>query len=95
MVLESAEKKKLEHPGGDEVLARLGGKNAGLPFFAFVDAKGELIANSKRAPEGNNIGHPFAPEEIGWFMTMLQKAAPRMTVGDRKTIEDWLKTQKR
>jgi len=80
-------------------MAKLDGKNAGLPFFAFVDRKGELIVNSKR-PTGNqsensNIGHPFAPEEIAWFMKMLSKAAPRMTQVETQKIETWLKQQKK
>ena len=95
MVQESAEKKHLENPGGEAVLGKLGGRNSGLPFFAFVDAKGELLVNSKGAANGNNIGHPYEPSEIAWFMTMLQKAAPKMTANERKTIEDWLGNQKK
>jgi hypothetical protein len=98
-VMESTEKKKLENPGGDEVLDKLGGKGAGLPFFAFVDAKGELIVNAKRPVEGKeggaNIGHPFAPEEVDWFMTMLKKAAPKIAEKETSTIHEWLKNQKK
>jgi hypothetical protein len=97
--MEADANKKLENPGGDQVLARLGGKGAGLPFFAFVDAKGELIVSAKRPvegkPEGANIGHPYQADEIAWFMTMLRKAAPMMTAAERLTIEDWLKSQKK
>lgn len=80
-------------------MEKLGGRNAGLPFFAFVDPKGELIVNSKQPtasePEGSNIGHPFAPEEIAWFMKMLNKAAPKMTQAEAQKIENWLKQQKK
>jgi hypothetical protein len=58
-----------------------------------------LIVNSNRPvngkQEGANIGHPFAPEEVEFFMTMLKKAAPKMEPPERKTIEDWLKSQKK
>lgn len=91
--MERPEKKGLENAGSDGVLAKLGGKNPGLPFFAFLDAKGEMIVNSKKA--GNNIGHPFQPDEIAWFMTMLDKAAPKMSANERGTIESWLKNQKK
>ena len=98
-VLEGEARKNLENPGGDKVLANLGGNNAGLPFFAFADAQGGLIVNARRTSAGNvdgtNIGHPFAPEEIEWFMTMLKKAASKMDPPERKTIEDWLKNQKK
>jgi len=79
-------------------MEKFGGVNAGLPFFAFVDAKGELIVNTMRPtgrePAASNIGHPFAPEEIAWFMQMLNKAAPRMTQAEAQKIESWLKQKK-
>jgi hypothetical protein len=97
--MENAANKSRENAGGEGILVKLGGQGAGLPFFAFVDAKGELIVNSKRpvpAREGGaNIGHPFAPEEVAWFMTMLQKAGPKMTEKERGIIETWLKNQKK
>ena len=99
VVKESEKNKHLENAGGTEWLDKLGGKSGGLPFFAFVDAKGELIVNSKRSVDGKsdgaNIGHPFAPEEIAWFMKMLGKAAPRMMPKETQTIETWLKGQKK
>ena len=99
VVQESDTRKNLENPGGENVLGKLGGKNSGLPFFAFTDAKGDLIVNSKRPSggniEGSNIGHPFAPEEVEFFMTMLKKAAPKMETSERKTIEAWLQRQKK
>jgi hypothetical protein len=98
-VMERPEKKNLENPGGDAVLDKVGGKGAGLPFFAFLDAQGELIVNTKRPlpgkEDGANIGHPFAPEEVDWFMTMLKKAAPKMSEKETSTVLDWLKNQKK
>jgi hypothetical protein len=98
-VLERPEKKSLENPGGDTILDKLGGKNSGLPFFAFVDAQGELIVNTKRPVPGKeggaNIGHPFAPEEVDWFMTMLKEGAPKMTEKETGVIYEWLKNQKK
>lgn len=81
------------------MLFKLGGKDSGLPFHAFLDAKGELIASSERPAAGKtpggNIGHPFAPDEIAWFMTMLRKAAPKMSDKDQGAVESWLKNQKK
>jgi hypothetical protein len=99
VVNESEKNKHLENAGGVTIMEKFGGRNAGLPFFAFVDARGELIVNSKRPtdgePAGSNIGHPFAPEEIAWFMKMLNKAAPKMTQAEAQKIETWLKQQKK
>ena len=99
VVMERAEKAALNNAGGEQVMEQLGGKNAGLPFIAFLDAKGGLIVNGRKPipgkPEGSNIGHPFQPQEIEWFMSMLEKATPTMSSAERKTLEDWLKGQKK
>ena len=93
-VNESPNKKNLENPGGSKVLDRVDGTGAGLPFFAFLNAKGEMIVNSKKDGR-SNIGHPFQAEEIDWFMSMLTKAAPGMSNAERQTIDNWLRTQKK
>ncbi|MFY9234728.1 MAG: hypothetical protein WAO58_09745 [Fimbriimonadaceae bacterium] len=99
VVLESPDKKNLENPGGDKFMEALGGKDAGLPFHAILDAKGKLIMNSKRKtpekPEGSNIGHPFAPEEVDHFMAMLKKGAPKIKPEDSKKLELFLRNQKK
>ncbi|HVV70407.1 MAG TPA: thioredoxin family protein, partial [Verrucomicrobiae bacterium] len=84
--------KQLENPGADKVLLQLGGP-AGLPYSAFLDAKGALIVNSKR--NGENIGYPGEPQEIDWFLQMMKKAAPRISDGDLRTIETALRSFKR
>ena len=91
VVQENAQNKALENPGADALLKDLGGP-AGLPYSAFLDAKGALIVNSKR--EGQNIGYPAQPHEINWFVQMMKKAAPRMSGEDLKTIETALRNFK-
>jgi thioredoxin-related protein len=97
-VLERDEKKALDTPGGDELMARLGGTE-GLPFFAFLDGQGAPIVNSIRPGEGGkpgvNIGHPVEPYEIDWFMTMLHKAVPGITSQEAAPLEAWLRAQKK
>jgi thiol-disulfide isomerase/thioredoxin len=87
----------LNHPGGMEVLARLGGAERGIPFMAVLDASGELLANSlmpvddRNALNGlANIGYPGEAKTIAHFLAMLQKAAPNMTATERGTLEAWL-----
>jgi hypothetical protein len=98
-VQEAEEKKSLNTPGGDEFLVRVGGKGQGVPFFAFLDSGGGLIVNAiapQRADHAaGNIGHPYEPHEVDWFMVMLSKAAPGMTADERSTIEKWLRAQKK
>src|ERR1039457_6324776 len=65
VVQENEKNKALENPGADALFKQLGGPS-GLPYSAFLDAKGTLIVNSKR--EGENIGYPAQPSEIDWFI---------------------------
>ncbi len=92
VVQENEKNKALENPGADTLLQRLGGP-AGLPYSAFLDAKGDLIVNSKR-DDLQNIGYPGAPQEIDWFVQMVKKAAPNISPGDLKTIETALRAFK-
>jgi thioredoxin-related protein len=98
-VQERGDMKRQDTPGGDELMAQVGGKNAaGLPFFAFLDSHGKLIVNSLRPvpgkSEGVNIGHPVQPEEVDWFMSMLRKAAPALTAEESLSIENYLRNQR-
>ncbi len=91
-VQESAAKKELENPGGEEFMKKLAGASPGLPFFAFLDDHGKSIVTSIR-PGSGNIGHPVQPQEIAWFMSMLEKAVPQMTKKERGILEEKLKDQ--
>ena len=92
VVQENAKNKSLENPGADALLQQLGGP-AGLPYSAFLDARGSLLVNSKH--DGQNIGYPGEPQEIDWFVQMMKKAAPKMSEADLKTIEAALRSFKR
>ena len=89
VVQEDDKNKVLENKGADKLMELLGGSEAGLPYSAFLDSKGELIANSML--KGNNIGYPGDPGEIDYFVQMMKKAAPKMSDGDLKTIETALR----
>lgn len=92
VVQENEQNKALENPGADALLNTLGGPS-GLPYYAFLDAKGALIVNSKH--DGQNIGFPGLPEEIDWFVQMMKKAAPNIGEDDVRTIETALKNPKK
>lgn len=92
VVQENEKNKALENPGADSLLKQLGGP-AGLPYFAFLDAQGAMIVNSKQ--DGQNIGYPAQPNEIEWFIQMMRKAAPGISTDDLKTIETVLRSFKR
>jgi hypothetical protein len=92
VVQENDKNKALENAGADDFLSQFGGPS-GLPYCAFLDSHGALIVNSKR--DGNNIGYPAEPEEIGWFVQMMKKAAPNISEADVKTVEQALRSFKR
>lgn len=93
-VLESGDKKALENPGGEAMMEKWGGKGAGLPFIAVVDAKGKLIVNSlKNGKPGANVGCPWEPDEVAWFMTMVGKSSS-MTPEEKKALERAMLAQK-
>jgi hypothetical protein len=92
VVQENDKNKALENPGADALLKQFGGPS-GLPYSAFLDAKGTLIVNSRL--KGQNIGYPGEPEEIDWFIQMMKKAAPNMSPDDLKTIETALRGLKK
>jgi len=73
-VQESPKNKKLETPGGAEVLKQYNGTNSGLPYWVIIDHKGKLLADSNNA-KGENLGCPASPEEVAVFTEKLKKTS--------------------
>jgi thioredoxin-related protein len=73
-VQESPKNKNLENPGGDEVLKKYKGAQAGLPFWLILDSNGTLLADSFNE-KGENSGCPSSPEEVADFVTKLKKTS--------------------
>ncbi len=95
VVLESRDKKNLENPGSDLVLKKLGGEKSGLPFVAIVDKKGKMVINSLRDGKADgNIGCPWEPDEVKWFLTMIDKTTSNMSAQERRDLEAGLLAQK-
>ena len=88
-----------DNPGSDTLLMKYGGMTsrgeASLPFIALLDQKAKLIVNSNRPVKNNaggeGMGFPTEPEEISWFLGMLQKAAPAMTAEEAHIIQEGLR----
>jgi thiol-disulfide isomerase/thioredoxin len=90
-VLEQGDKKALENEGGVALMESLGGKNAGLPFTAVVDAKGKLLMNSIRKKTGN-VGYPATDEEMDHWNQMMKATAPRISAYERGKMIAWMKS---
>jgi thiol:disulfide interchange protein len=90
VVQERDDKKALENPGGQDLMDMWGGAKSGLPFYVFLDASGKKIANSNAMPDGGNIGFPGTAKEVGAFLALVDKSAPRVSKGDRAKIASYL-----
>jgi len=73
-VLESANKKQLENPGGEAFLNKHAGKEPGLPFWIILDANGNKLADSQMNP-GGNVGCPATKEEVAHLLAVLEKTS--------------------
>ncbi|SMO58656.1 Thioredoxin-like [Chryseobacterium rhizoplanae] len=73
-VQERGDKKSLENLGGQELMNKYKGENAGLPFWLILNPKGEILADSFDA-KGENLGSPATPEEVNAFIAKLGKSS--------------------
>ncbi|MDR6462928.1 thioredoxin family protein [Chryseobacterium sediminis] len=73
-VQERGDKKSLENPGGQELMNKYKGENAGLPFWLILNPKGEVLVDSFDA-KGQNLGSPATPEEVTAFIAKLDKSS--------------------
>lgn len=73
-VQERGEKKVLENLGGQELMNKYKGQNAGLPFWLILNPKGVVLADSFDQ-KGDNLGSPATSEEVEAFLTKLEKGA--------------------
>lgn len=79
-------------PGGKAILSRYNDKAKGIPWFAFVDAKGKALATSDDA-KGENIGFPSAPGEIEHFTKMLETTHRKLSKGDIEQLAASLRAE--
>lgn len=84
-VQERGEKKSLENPGGQELMNKYKGENAGLPFWLILSSKGEVLADSFN-DKGENSGSPATPEEVSAFIAKLRKAS-KLNKEESETIQ--------
>ncbi len=68
-------------PGARDLVKPSGGRDAGLPWFAFLDGGGNVIIDSI-APATGNIGFPAKDVEYAHFKTMLEKVKRHLSDDD-------------
>ncbi len=78
-VLESPQKKDLENPGADKLLAAYHGDKGGIPFWYITDKNGKLLADSRMdkadGTKGDNVGCPAKADEVEYFMKVLKNTS--------------------
>lgn len=71
--------------GGQGMLEAVRGSEAGgIPWFAFLDADGKVLATSDGP--GGNTGFPAQPDELAHFRSMLEKVAKRLTKAEIEAL---------
>ena len=79
---------------GEALRERLSkGEGGGVPWFAFVDGNGDVIATSN-GPGGGNIGFPAEASGTEHFLSMIEKAAPKITAEEREKLAEPLRAFK-
>jgi thiol-disulfide isomerase/thioredoxin len=93
VVDETPANKALENPGADEVRKKyLANVKLGLPTWLILDAKGNLLADSRfksdnsEGKAGDNIGCPNKPEEVKYFISVLKQTAS-LSSGEESIIQ--------
>jgi thiol-disulfide isomerase/thioredoxin len=91
-VMEQPAKKDLENPGSLDVMTKLHGEKAGLPFWVVLDTKGKVLGDSQVRPAGasfdtygENVGCPASTEEVTFFTNIL-KTSSKLNDGELAII---------
>jgi thiol-disulfide isomerase/thioredoxin len=72
--------------GGGEMLGEMRkSQQGGIPWFAFLDGDGKIVAHSSES--GQNIGYPAMEEEAAAFLDMLRKTRPDITKKQLKFLK--------
>ena len=76
---------------GTEVAEQLrrGHEGGGIPWMAILDADGGTLATSDGP--GGNIGYPFKPQEIEYFLAMVNQTRQRITLEQIGELEAQLR----
>lgn len=73
--------------GGKDLARRMrGDEQTGIPWFAILDSKGDILARGD-GPDGGPIGFPYEPAEIEAFGEMIAKGTARLTPEDVGALE--------
>lgn len=84
-VWENKDKASLNHPGGSELMYRLGGGD-GVPYFGIADAGGRVLESSRKA----GVDYPANRAQVETFIGIIDRTAKGMSPPERKILADFL-----
>ena len=98
VVDESKDKKNLENPGANEMRNKYGGDDQGIPYWLIVDAKGNLMFNSRTRSAnsdsvGNNVGCPASENEVNYFIEVLKKTSKLSATEEQAIVTRFRKNE--
>lgn len=76
--------------GGKDLEKKFNPNGGGIPWIAFVDSEGKVLATSDE-PEKGNIGFPAQPNEIAHFEAMLKQVKKHLTDAEVAGLVESLK----
>jgi thiol-disulfide isomerase/thioredoxin len=73
----------LNNPGAELFMEKWGGgRGRGIPYYAVLDRRGELVEAAS--------GYPGGMADIAPFLARVTKAAPALSAAERRTLTDYL-----
>ncbi|MBS7333096.1 thioredoxin family protein [Faecalibacter bovis] len=91
-VEERGEKAKLNTPGGNNLVEKLGGKNQGLPYWVILDEKGNVLKDSRI--NGENVGGPASEKEVDFLISVLEPTSKNQKIDPDKIKEVFILKKK-
>ena len=85
VVFETPSKKHLENLGAQDLLREYKAEMAGLPFWAILNAEGEVITTAFYSGR-RNLGGPSTLDEVRIFIRKLRKVVPKVSKEDKQAI---------
>jgi hypothetical protein len=83
------DKKTWENPGGLALYTQYNPDMAGgIPYYVVLDADGRRIGDSKL--NGQNIGVPEGGLAIDYFVSLLERAEPRLSAAEAAVVRHGL-----
>lgn len=73
--------KLIENPGGHALMSKLGGSNSGIPYYVFMDSKGNILAYNNGYPKKQGVPN---------FVARIKNSAKNIDDGSLNRISEFM-----